>query len=146
MLPTYHVRVWRADDWWLARVVAASDGADTAPVNALTQARSLANIEPMCRDLVATILDDDADTFRVDADFVLPGGLGELVDLARDARGRLNAAQELWQERAARATLALARDGYSLRETATLLGLSHQRVDQILGTQGYSQSLRRKTT
>jgi DNA-directed RNA polymerase specialized sigma24 family protein len=100
----------------------------------------------MCRDLIATILDDDADTFRVEADFVLPGGIGEIVDLARDARGRLTAAQELWQERAARATIALAREGYSLRETATLLSLSHQRVDQILRTQSYSQSLRRKTT
>lgn len=30
--------------------------------------------------------------------------------------------------------LALAEEGFSLRETATLLGLSHQRVDQILGS------------
>lgn len=145
MLATYRVRVWRADDWWLARVVTASDGADAAPVNAVTQARSLAKIEPMGRDLVATILDDNADAFGVDFDYVLPGGIGELVDLARDARGRMNAAQELWQERAARAVRALAAEGYSLRETATLLSLSHQRVDQILRTQGYSQSLRRKT-
>jgi hypothetical protein len=127
------VRVWQADDWWLARVVAASDGADAALLNALTQARSLARIESMARDLVATILDAGEDTFRVDFDYILPGGVGEHVVLANDARSLLNAAQELWQERSTLAVRALARAGYSLRETATLLGLSHQRVDQILG-------------
>ena len=64
--PTYEVRAWQDDDWWLARVVAASDNADTSPLNSLTQARSLAEVEPMARDLIATILDVDEDAFGVD--------------------------------------------------------------------------------
>ena len=59
MTTTYQVSAWQEEGWWLARVVAASDGADATPLNALTQARSLAKIDPMARDLIATILDAD---------------------------------------------------------------------------------------
>ena len=130
--PTYQVRIWQEDEWWLARVMAASDGADASLLNALTQARSLAKIESMGRDLIATVLDADEDTFEVDFEYELPGESGELVGQAKDARAWLEAAQDLWHERSVVAARALAEQGYSLRETAALLGLSHQRVDQIL--------------
>ena len=133
MKPIYEVKVWQDDDWWLARVVGASDDADPSPLNALTQARSLARIEPMARDLVATILDAEEDAFGIEVDYDLPENIGDLLCQARGAHAWLEAAQELWQERSAVAARALAERGYSLRETATLLGLSHQRVDQLLG-------------
>src|SRR6266542_3208047 len=133
MKPRYYVKAWQENDWWLARVVAASDGADPIPLNALTQARTVTKIESMARDLVATILDDDESNFEVELQYVLPDDLSELLCEARGARAWLDAAQELWQERSATAARALADKGYSLRETATLLGLSHQRVDQLLG-------------
>jgi hypothetical protein len=132
--PTYQVRAWQEDNWWLARVMAASDGADTSPLNAITQARSVAKIESMSRDLIATILDVADDAFDVKFEYLLPGESGDLVCQARGARAWLDAAQDLWQERSATAARALAEEGFSLRETATLLGLSHQRVDQILGS------------
>lgn len=134
MKSAYQVRIWQEDGWWLARVMAASDGADTSPLNALTQARSLAKIESMGRDLIATILDSDEDAVDVQFEYLLPGNSGDLVCQAKGARAFLDAAQNLWQERSATAARALAEEGYSLRETATLLGLSHQRVDQILGS------------
>lgn len=132
--PTYEVRIWPEDGWWLARVMAASDGADRSPLNALTQARSVAKIESMGRDLIATVLDADEDTFDVSFEYQLPGASGESVAEAKAARAWLEAAQDLWQERSAAAARALAEEGYSLRETAALLGLSHQRVDQILAS------------
>jgi hypothetical protein len=118
----------------------ASDGDDASPLNALTQARSLAKIESLGRDLIATILDADEDAFDVAFEYVLPGESGDLVCQARGARAWLDAAQDLWQERSAAAAKALAEEGYSLRETAALLGLSHQRVDQILGSSERKQS------
>jgi hypothetical protein len=131
---SYQVRIWPEDGWWLARVMAGSDDADTSPLNALTQARSLARIEFMARDLIATILDVGEDDFDVTFEYSLPGDSGDLVCQAKGARAWLDAAQALWQERSAAAARALTGEGYSLRETATLLGLSHQRVDQILGS------------
>jgi hypothetical protein len=59
--------------------MAASDDADTSPLNALTQARSLAKIEPMARDLIATILDADEDSPDVKFEYLLPGDSGDLV-------------------------------------------------------------------
>lgn len=133
MSGTYQVKVWQEDDWWLARVVGATEDSDRAPLNAVTQARSLARIESMSRDLIATILDADEADFDVELQYVLPSDAGDLVCQAKGARAWLDAAQELWQERSAAAARALTDRGYSLREVATLLGLSHQRVDQILG-------------
>jgi transcriptional regulator with XRE-family HTH domain len=130
--PTYEVKAWQEDDWWLARVMTASDGADATPLNAITQARTLTRIEPMARDLVATILDADEGSFDIEVDYQLSHDVGELLGQAKGARAWLDAAQELWQERATVAARTLAAHGYSLREAATLLGLSHQRVDQLL--------------
>jgi predicted transcriptional regulator len=134
MKPVYRVSAWQEDGWWLARVMAASQDADLTPLNALTQARSLAKIEPMARDLIATVLDATEDDFEVAVEYTLPGSVSELVRQARGARAWLEAAQDLWQEQSAAAARDLADNGYSLRETATLLGLSHQRVDQLLGS------------
>jgi hypothetical protein len=135
MKPTYRIRVWQQGDWWMARVIAASEDAGQAPLNAITRARGLARIEVMARDLIATVLDAEEDTFDVDVEYVLPGEAGDLVRQAKGARAWLEAAQALWQDRSVLAARSLADQGYSLRETATLLGLSYQRVDQLLGTQ-----------
>jgi transcriptional regulator with XRE-family HTH domain len=132
MTPVYGLRVWREDGWWLARVMSASSGADESPVNAITQARTLARIEPMARDLIATILDADETEFDVAYDYVLPSDLDELVRDAKGARAWLEAAQDLWQERSIAAARGLTGRGYSLRDVAALLGLSHQRIDQLL--------------
>jgi hypothetical protein len=132
MRAAYQLRVWQEDDWWLARVVAASEGANNAPLNAITQARSLSRIDSMGRDLIATILDADETDFDVEFEYALPDDLGELIHDAKGARGWLDAAQALWQERSAVAARALTDRGYSLREAATLMGLSHQRIDQLL--------------
>src|SRR5579859_6749796 len=115
MKPAYEVKVWQEGDWWLARVVAVSEGADRAPLNAITQARSLARIESMGRDLIATILDADEADFDVELDYILPGDIGELVCQAKGARAWLDAAQDLWQERSTVAARALTGKGYSLR-------------------------------
>ncbi len=116
----------------MARVLGASDDADPAPLNALTQARGLTKVESMARDLIATILDIDEDTFDVEIDYVLPADLGGLLHEAKAARAWLDAAAQLWHTRSSMTARALADSGYSLREAAKLLGLSHQRVDQLL--------------
>lgn len=75
MSPNYTVNVWREGAWWVAQVVAASGGADASVLTFTTQAHTLAEVEPMVRDLIATILDTEDDTsdltFEVDT---RPGG------------------------------------------------------------------------
>jgi DNA-directed RNA polymerase specialized sigma24 family protein len=132
MKPTYEVRAWRERGWWLARVVAASDGADASPVNALTHARTLTAVEQASRDLVATILGADERTFEIDLEYVLPAEVETAVCEAIGARTWLDAAQQLWRDHSAIAVHALVGEGFSLQDTAKLLGLSYQRVDQLL--------------
>ena len=122
--PTYEVRAWREHDWWLARVVAASDDADATPLDAITHARTLTKIEETVRDLVATILDADEETFDIDLEYVLPHEVEIFVFEAIGARTWLDAAHELWQEHSALAVHVLTEQGFSRRETAKLLGLS----------------------
>jgi hypothetical protein len=130
--PTYEVRAWQEDGWWLARITGASGDADLTPVNALTHARSLNQIEQVVRDLVAMILDLDERAFEVEVEYVLPRDVDLLVCEAIGAQTWLEAARELVRERAAAAARALSDQGFSRREAATLLGLSDRRLDQLL--------------
>jgi hypothetical protein len=132
MKPTYEVRAWREHGWWLARVVAANEGADATPLNALTHARSLTKIEQTARDLVATILDADEQAFDIELEYILPNEVETVVYEAIGARTWMDAAQQLWHEHSAVAVHALIGHGFSIQETAKLLGLSDQRVSQLL--------------
>jgi hypothetical protein len=131
MTPTYDVRAWRDNGWWLARVVAASDGADATPVNALAHARTLTKIEQTVRDLVATILDVGEESFDLELEYVLPRELDTVVCEAIGARTWLDAAHDLWREHSSVAVRALTAQGFSRRETAKLLGLSDERLGQL---------------
>jgi hypothetical protein len=130
--PTYEVRAWQEEGWWLARIIGASGDADLTPVNALTHARSLNQIEQVVRDLVAMILDLDERAFEVEVEYVLPSDVDLLVCEAIGAQTWLDAARELFRERTAAAARALSDQGFSRREAATLLGLSDRRLDQLL--------------
>lgn len=87
----------------------------------------------MARDLIATILDADESEFEVVVEYTLPAAVLSHVGRAKDVRALLDIVSDLWHEQSAAAALALTGEGYSLREAATLLDMSHQRVDQILG-------------
>jgi hypothetical protein len=130
--PIYEVRAWQEDGWWLARITGASGDADLTPVNALTHARSLNQIEQVVRDLVGMILDLDEEAFDVEVEYVLPRDVDVLVCEAIGAQTWLEAARELYRERTAAAARALSDQGFSRRESATLLGLSDRRLDQLL--------------
>lgn len=53
---TYHVRVERGDRYWLVHVV---------ELDRWTQARTLREVEPMARDLVATMAGATPDSFAL---------------------------------------------------------------------------------
>ena len=128
--PSYEARAWREQGWWVARVIAASEGADLTPLHAVSHARTLTAIEQTVRDLVATILDVDESDFELELEYVLPALIETLVCEAIGARNWLDAAQELWQEHSTVAIRALTAQGFSRRETACLLGLPEQWADQ----------------
>lgn len=70
----------------------------------------------------------------LDDDVVLDTAARDAVQAALDARDIALTAQETHARRQQEAALALAESGLSMRDSAYLLGLSHSRVQQLLGT------------
>jgi predicted RNase H-like HicB family nuclease len=97
-----------------------------------TYGRSVAQARRRVREALRLFV-ADAETAELVDDIQLPGEIGEHVAAAQDARARAE------QARAQEATLQAAHDlvdrlGLSVRDAAELLGLSHQRVQQLLAS------------
>ncbi len=66
---------------------------------------------------------------------VLPKSTGRTVQQARRAREQARSADRLAVERTREAAAALTSRGISMRDAAAILGISHQRVHQLLATE-----------
>lgn len=122
---SYTAECHRAGDWWGVSVPSVP--------GVFTQARRLDQIEDMARDAIATMLGVPPRSFDVDVAWEVPGGLGSDVETARILRERADHAQRDAGV-AARAVAAklLQRGHLTIRDIGTLLGMSHQRVSQLL--------------
>ena len=122
---TYTARCQRSGDWWAISVP------DLRGVH--TQARRLEKAEAMVRDAIALFLDVPSDSFDVRIEPVLPRDLQGKVGRARRVRGEA----ELLQREAAIASAEVAADlvrtaHLTVRDAGHVLGLSHQRITQLL--------------
>lgn len=118
----------RTDGWWAIEVTGVSGG----PFH--TQTRRLDQIDAMVKDGIALMADVPEDTIEVDVVPDLPQADAEVITAARDA------AQEasMWAERASRlsrqAVELLRAEGMTVRDVGGLLGVSAQRVSQLVQT------------
>jgi predicted RNase H-like HicB family nuclease len=124
--PTYHAVTRRSGDWWAIEVP------DLPGV--FSQARRLDKVEGMARDAIAGVLDVDPGSFDVTVETDLPDSLAASVRAALDARRDAEAARRDADAKIRRiAALLVKEEHLSLRDAGRLLGISHQRVDQLLG-------------
>jgi len=113
----------REGRWWLVRVPA---------LDAVTQARSLAEIPVMARDLVAALLDVDIDELTVNVSFELPEDVATTWAEAEALRAQAAEAERRAAALRRSAVRALLRDAHmSQAEAGAVLGLSKQRVQQL---------------
>jgi predicted RNase H-like HicB family nuclease len=100
----------------------------------VTQAEHLRDTDRMATSIISLHLKVASDTIVVRRSNIigLPKGAAEAISEAVEARGRWNAAQEVATEVTLKAVHQLRDCGISLRDTGYLLGLSHQRVAQLL--------------
>ena len=122
---TYTARCQRSGDWWAINVP------ELRGVH--TQARRLEKAEAMVRDAIALFLDVPSDSFDVRIEPVLPRDLQRKVGRARKVRGEA----EVLQREAAIASAEVAADlvqtaHLTVRDAGRVLGLSHQRITQLL--------------
>jgi len=122
-LKIYHAEVDRDGTVWRVRV---------PEVQRTTQARTLRDVEPMARDLIAIMEDIPADSFQVNVRITLPEEVA--AELQRSAALREEAARN--QAEAAQLARQAARHlrdhGLPLRDVGRALGVSFQRAKQLI--------------
>jgi hypothetical protein len=134
---TYRVAVSREDPWW----VAVAYGEGLPEHGAATESRTLAGLEEKIRDLI--VLRTDADlsmpydeavrSFDLEWSWDIGTHAAAALDAYRAARIAADAAQAQYAAMAQAAAAALAADLHaSVRDAAELMGLSYQRVAQLL--------------
>jgi predicted RNase H-like HicB family nuclease len=121
---TYTARARRTGAWW------AIDVPDLPGV--YSQARRLDRVESMAREAIAQFLDIDPASLDIRVETNLPSDLRRDVD----AVGRLRAEADRVQAESSGAMRNLTHEllgrGLSVRDAAAILGISHQRVSQLV--------------
>jgi DNA-directed RNA polymerase specialized sigma24 family protein len=126
----YLARCSHSGEWWAVSI--ADSHGDHIP-GANTQARRLDQVEGLVKEVVSILLDVDEDAVKVQLEVELPDDVRVEVQGARALRSAAEQAQKEASLAANRAAVALVkRQGLTVREAGRVLGLSHQRVDQLL--------------
>lgn len=125
MARTYEVRVTHGQQWWLIEVPEIP--------GAVSQARSLREVESMVRDLIAVMLEVPTDSFEINVHVELPEQVAarvKRVDVLRKLSADSQAEAALESRLAAQ---GLRDAGMSLRDVGEALNVSYQRAHQLVG-------------
>lgn len=112
----------RSGNWWAVHVPEV-DGA-------FTQARRLDQIPHMAADAVALILGVDAST--IDVTVEPHTGKDSLIAQAREAREAVDRAVDEASRVMRHTARELIADGLTVRDVGRVMGVSHQRVSQLV--------------
>ncbi len=135
---TYRVVVSREDPWWVA--VAHGDGLPAH--GAATETRTISDLEDNVRDLIVLRTNADlhmsyeraAELIDVQWSYDLPPDAAAALRDYHESKRELAAAQARYAESERQAASVLRSETRaSLRDVAALMGISHQRVHQLLG-------------
>jgi hypothetical protein len=127
MSTTYDVIATRSGDWWTIEVTSGLP----RDVLGVSQARRLTEIDQIARNLIGDLLDVDPAGVEVSVLVQLPPDLHEMVELFRDAGIVETAARAEAAVARSRAACALLNADLTMRETAEILAVSHQRIKQL---------------
>lgn len=124
----YDILATRSGDWWAIEVTSG------LPANVLgvSQARRLTEVETVARSLIVDLLEVSIDDVEIDLLIELPAELRHMIDLYRDADVVENAARSEAALARSRAAAAFLDAHLTMREAGELLGVSHQRIKQLV--------------
>jgi predicted RNase H-like HicB family nuclease len=122
---TYKVTAEREGEFWIVRVPELDA--------VVTQARRFADVKKNAREAIAVWLDKPLSEIEVAVNPVIPPAVQKALDEARQLRKEANERFDLAAEAASDAARRLTKDlGLTLREAAEILGVSFQRVAQLV--------------
>lgn len=131
-MTTYQARAVRDVNWWAVTVP------DLPGV--FTQARRLDQVEPMVRDALAVYLDVPGHSFDVSIEVSLPHDLDRAVDTARASATKARDAEAQASIAMRSAAVRLKEIGLTVRDAGRVLGVSPQRISQLVGSRPQSQN------
>ncbi|MHB8572903.1 MAG: type II toxin-antitoxin system HicB family antitoxin [Candidatus Dormibacteria bacterium] len=122
---TYIAKAIRSGEWW-AITIPELKGVHS-------QVRRLNQAEAMGREAIGLYLDVPSDSFDVSVEATLPAAVQADVERAKSVRGQADRLQEEAAGATARAARRLVEGAnLTVREAGQILGVSHQRVAQLL--------------
>ena len=125
MARSYHVDVVRSGSWWAISVPELP--------GVFSQARRLDQVEEMVREAIALYLDAPADEIgAIEIDVTPPESVGALLETVRMSTAEAERAITRATEARHEVARTLRNEGLPTRDIGALLGISHQRVSQIL--------------
>ena len=127
MNDAYEVVAARSGDWWTVEVISGLP----ADVVGVSQARRLTEVPTVASDLIGDLLDINPATIDVSLRVQLPPCLQAWVESYRDAEAVETIARSEAALARSRAAAALLEARLTMRETAVVLGVSHQRIKQL---------------
>jgi predicted RNase H-like HicB family nuclease len=125
---TYTAHCEREGGWWIV-TVPELDGV-------FTHARRLDQVETLVRDAIALWLETEPDSFDVQVDPAIPTEAANAIVEAHRARHAATVAKAQAALSTTTAVVELFSTGMPTRDVGKLVGISHQRVAQILEEAG----------
>jgi predicted XRE-type DNA-binding protein len=127
MSEKYVARARRCDGWWALEVDVPGTGRTLA-----TQVRRLDQAPAMVADLLATFFDRGREEFAIQVVPLLDDEIRSEIEDARNKRARIEETIREAGEASRKAARHLQSQGLTARDIAVLLGVTHQRVSQLL--------------
>lgn len=128
---TYTAIASHGEHWWLVRIPGLGNNPDEGLP---TQARTLAGVESMARDVVALWLDADPESFAIEVKVELPESVRHRLALATKYADEATHAQAQSAAERRLAARELRSAGLTVRDIGAALGVSHQRAHQLISS------------
>jgi hypothetical protein len=124
-MTTYAVTATRVGEWWALE-------ATVPQASVRSQTRRLEQVEATAREAIALALDEPPDSFELSVSISVPDDLGARIESATELTRLATDLQALALQAKRSVAAELHMQGYSVRDSGSLLGISSQRVSQLI--------------
>ncbi len=129
----YTVRARREGAWWAIEVPEVP--------GAFSQARRLDQVEAVARGAVALLLDVASDSFALIVETEMPREWSDSLATLRSHQRELALANRRVSSHLRQVARALHNDGLPVRDVGSLMGLSAQRISQLINDRDFDEAL-----